>query len=46
MSTSPVISVQSLEKRYDKVEAVKGIDFQVNAGEVESFEPEELQHVV
>src|SRR5215470_8764517 len=34
MSTSPVISVQSLEKRYDKVEAVKGIDFQVNAGEV------------
>src|SRR5215475_6037223 len=34
MSTSPVISVQSLEKRYDKVEAVKGIDFQVSAGEV------------
>jgi ABC-2 type transport system ATP-binding protein len=34
MSTSPVIRVQSLEKRYDKVEAVKGIDFQVNEGEV------------
>ena len=34
MSTSPVIQVQSLEKRYDKVEAVKGIDFQVEAGEV------------
>jgi ABC-2 type transport system ATP-binding protein len=34
MSTSPVIHVQSLEKRYDKVEAVKGIDFQVNEGEV------------
>ena len=34
MSTSPVIQVQALEKRYDKVEAVKGIDFQVAAGEV------------
>lgn len=34
MSTSPVIQVQSLKKRYDKVEAVKGIDFQVAAGEV------------
>jgi ABC-2 type transport system ATP-binding protein len=34
MSTSPVISVQSLEKRYDKVEAVKGIDFQVSEGEI------------
>ena len=34
MSTSPVIRVQSLEKRYEKVEAVKGIDFQVNEGEV------------
>jgi ABC-2 type transport system ATP-binding protein len=34
MSTSPVIRVQSLEKRYDKVEAVKGIDFQVDEGEV------------
>jgi ABC-2 type transport system ATP-binding protein len=34
MSTSPVIQVRSLEKRYDKVEAVKGIDFQVGEGEV------------
>jgi ABC-2 type transport system ATP-binding protein len=34
MSTQPVIQVQSLEKRYDKVHAVKGIDFQVDAGEV------------
>ncbi len=34
MSTAPVIQVRSLEKRYDKVEAVKGIDFQVDAGEV------------
>src|SRR5579871_6379108 len=34
MSTSPVIHVQSLTKTYDKVEAVKGIDFQVGAGEV------------
>lgn len=34
MSTAPVIHVRSLEKRYDKVEAVKGIDFQVDAGEV------------
>src|SRR5579871_5410484 len=34
MSTSPVIHVQSLTKTYDKVEAVKGIDFQVAEGEV------------
>src|ERR1051326_102280 len=34
MSTSPVIHVQALEKRYEKVEAVKGITFQVEAGEV------------
>ncbi len=34
MSTQPVIQVQALEKRYDKVHAVKGIDFQVEAGEV------------
>ncbi len=34
MSTSPVIQVQSLQKSYGKVEAVKGIDFQVSAGEV------------
>ena len=34
MSTEPVIYVQSLHKSYDKLEAVKGIDFQVSAGEV------------
>jgi ABC-2 type transport system ATP-binding protein len=34
MSTEPVIYVQSLRKSYDKLEAVKGIDFQVSAGEV------------
>ena len=34
MSTSPVIYVQQLQKTYDKVEAVKGIDFQVAEGEV------------
>src|SRR6185437_3335452 len=34
MNIQPVIAVQSLTKRYDKVEAVKGIDFQVGEGEV------------
>src|SRR4051812_2680746 len=34
MSSPPVIFVHALEKRYDKVEAVKGIDFQVAEGEV------------
>ena len=34
MSTKPVIYVQQLQKSYDKVEAVKGIDFQVAEGEV------------
>jgi ABC-2 type transport system ATP-binding protein len=34
MSTAPVIQVQSLQKSYGKVEAVKGVDFQVDAGEV------------
>ena len=34
MSTSPVIHVQQLQKSYDKVEAVRGIDFQVAEGEV------------
>jgi ABC-2 type transport system ATP-binding protein len=34
MSTESVIHVQSLHKSYDKLEAVKGIDFQVSAGEV------------
>ena len=31
---APVIYVQQLQKTYDKVEAVKGIDFQVAKGEV------------
>jgi ABC-2 type transport system ATP-binding protein len=34
MSEQPVIHVQQLQKSYDKVEAVRGIDFQVGAGEV------------
>ncbi|HEV7520109.1 MAG TPA: ABC transporter ATP-binding protein [Candidatus Angelobacter sp.] len=34
MSESPVIHVHQLQKRYDKVEAVKGIDFEVAEGEV------------
>ncbi|HET9284333.1 MAG TPA: ABC transporter ATP-binding protein [Candidatus Angelobacter sp.] len=34
MSAEPVIQVQSLQKSYGKVEAVKGIDFQVGQGEV------------
>jgi ABC-2 type transport system ATP-binding protein len=34
MSEAPVIYVQQLQKTYDKVEAVKGIDFQVRSGEV------------
>src|SRR5258708_12180597 len=34
MNTDSVISVQELKKNYDKVEAVKGIDFQVQKGEV------------
>ncbi|HEY1526217.1 MAG TPA: ABC transporter ATP-binding protein [Candidatus Angelobacter sp.] len=34
MSTPPVIYVQQLQKTYDKVEAVKGIDFEVAKGEV------------
>ena len=34
MSAPPVIHVQQLQKTYDKVEAVKGIDFQVAEGEV------------
>src|SRR5215472_10740497 len=34
MSTAPVIQLLALEKRYDKVDAVKGIDFQVDGGEV------------
>jgi ABC-2 type transport system ATP-binding protein len=34
MSEQPVIFVQQLQKSYDKVEAVRGIDFQVSPGEV------------
>src|ERR1700759_1002742 len=34
MNSQPVIAVQALTKTYDKVEAVKGIDFQVAEGEV------------
>src|SRR5580765_4145514 len=34
MDNEPVIAVRSLRKSYDKVEAVKGIDFQVGSGEV------------
>src|ERR1700720_3948307 len=34
MSEAPVIHVEQLQKTYDKVEAVKGIDFEVAEGEV------------
>jgi ABC-2 type transport system ATP-binding protein len=34
MDNEPVIAVRSLRKSYDKIEAVKGIDFQVGSGEV------------
>ena len=34
MSTQPVIAVEALRKAYEKLEAVKGVDFQVDAGEV------------
>ena len=34
MNEQPVIQVRQLQKRYDKVEAVKGVDFQVSEGEV------------
>ena len=33
-STSPAISVQGLKKSYGEVEAVKGIDFEIQPGEV------------
>jgi ABC-2 type transport system ATP-binding protein len=32
--SEPVIAIKSLQKSYDKVEAVRGIDFEVSAGEV------------
>ncbi len=34
MNTNAVISVQGLQKKYADLEAVKGIDFEVHAGEV------------
>ena len=34
MNVDAIIAVQALRKSYDKLEAVKGIDFQVTAGEV------------
>src|SRR5215467_15264893 len=34
MSTQPVIAIQALKKSYSSLEAVKGIDFEVGAGEV------------
>ncbi|HZR28844.1 MAG TPA: ABC transporter ATP-binding protein [Terriglobales bacterium] len=34
MSTEAVISVQQLQKSYDRLQAVKGIDFEVLSGEV------------
>ncbi len=34
MSTNAVISVQGLRKSYEKLEAIRGIDFEVDAGEV------------
>ena len=34
MNSDAIIAVEDLRKSYDKVEAVKGIDFQVTAGEV------------
>ena len=33
----PAVSVDGLVKRYDELEAVRGIDFEVNAGEVFGF---------
>ena len=33
-STSPAISVHGLKKSYGEVEAVKGIDFEIQSGEV------------
>jgi ABC-2 type transport system ATP-binding protein len=35
--TAPAVSVVGLVKRYDEVEAVRGIDFEVRAGEIFGF---------
>ena len=35
--TEPVISVKGLRKSYDGMEAVRGIDLQVGAGEIFAF---------
>jgi ABC-2 type transport system ATP-binding protein len=37
VSQTPAVAVHGLTKRYDKVEAVKGIDFEVAPGEVFGF---------
>jgi ABC-2 type transport system ATP-binding protein len=36
-SPAPAVSVNGLVKRYDEVEAVRGIDFEVRAGEIFGF---------
>jgi ABC-2 type transport system ATP-binding protein len=36
-AAAPAVSVEGLVKRYDEVEAVRGIDFEVHAGEVFGF---------
>jgi ABC-2 type transport system ATP-binding protein len=36
-ASSPAVSVNGLVKRYDQVEAVRGIDFEVAAGEIFGF---------
>ncbi len=36
-SPAPAVSVNGLVKRYDEVEAVRGIDFEVQAGEIFGF---------
>jgi ABC-2 type transport system ATP-binding protein len=36
-SRAPAVSVKALAKRYDEVEAVRGIDFEVDAGEIFGF---------
>jgi ABC-2 type transport system ATP-binding protein len=36
-ASSPAVSVRGLVKRYDQVEAVRGIDFEVSSGEIFGF---------